>query len=158
MPVRLRQSVTVALLAFAIAATAFGVVRIVRDASARPEASEEPAGPRVVVFYLHGDARCDKCVAMQGYSKAAVESAFAEELAAGDVAFREVNYHEPADAHYATEFDVSSPSLVIARYDQAGRRTAHQNLPRIWDLADDEGQFRQYVIQHVSEALPAEGR
>jgi hypothetical protein len=149
-----RVVTTVGLLAFALAATVFGMVRVVRDASSPAAAGPESIadGPAVVVFYLHGDARCDACVTMQTYSEAAVRKGFAEPLASGRLAFREINYHDPADAHYAEDFNIASPSLVIVRY-EAGQRINHENLTEIWDLADDEAAFHAYVTEHVAAAL-----
>lgn len=151
---KMRQVATILLVAFALTATGFGVAAIMRDASSAPAAGPESAtdGPAVVVFYLHGDARCDACVTMQAYSEAAVREGFPDALQSGRLAFREINYHEPADAHYAEEFNIASPSLVIARYD-TGRRIAHESLPDIWALVNDEAAFHAYVAEHVSAAL-----
>ncbi len=151
---QIRLVATILLTAFALTATVFGVVTVVRDTTTPPGADDalDKDGPEVVVFYLHGDARCDACVTMQDYSEAAVRNEFSAALQAGELAFREINYHEPADAHYAEKFNIASPSLVIARYEE-GQCVAFENLPDIWNLVHDEAGFHAYVAEHVAAAL-----
>lgn len=110
--------------------------------------SDAMPAPAVVVYYFHGKTRCRKCLAMEEFAKRAVEQLSAKPRLAGSLAWRVINYDEPANEHFVTEFGLTSSSVVVAR--MSGREPAlFKNLDKIWDLISDEEAFKAYVISET---------
>lgn len=106
------------------------------------------AAPDFVVYYFHGKTRCRKCLAMEELAKQAVEQLSARPHLPGNLAWRVINYDEPANEHFIEDFGLTSSSVVVAR--MSGREPAlFKNLDKIWDLISDEEAFKAYVISET---------
>ena len=105
-------------------------VVIVREATtgsapvARPAAGATPTGavkPELVVFYLHGKVRCVTCNDIERIAREAVESGFVPEIQAGRLEWRVVDYEERGNEHYATDYKLAAPCVVLASMRAATR-------------------------------------
>lgn len=116
---------------------------------AKPAAVEKD---RLVVSYFHGKQRCPTCLKMERYAKEAVAEAFAKEVAAGQVEIRVVDTSLPANAHYIKDYDLGGNALIVAEF-RGGTQRRFKNLESIWDLADNEVNFKLYVADEVRAFL-----
>jgi hypothetical protein len=62
----------------------------------------------------------------------------------GEVAWRVVNYEDPAFRRHATEFKLLCPSVVLAQT-RDGEVIRWKNLERVWELHEDRTAFLEYV-------------
>ena len=63
-----------------------------------------------------------------------------------------VNYDEPGNEHYATDFAIAAPCVVLASM-RDGRQVAWKSLPEVWELIDDKAAFRGFVQKNVRQQL-----
>lgn len=122
-------------------------------AAVRIEASaEEVSEPKVMVYYFHGNTRCYTCRTIESLAKEAVMSTFGPELKSGRVVFQSVNVEEPANEHFVYDYQLTTRSIVLARYSE-GRQQSWKNLDRVWMLVRDSAAFYRYVADETSQML-----
>ena len=138
---------------------AVAVVLIVkREMTDRPDAdaalSNTPLPANgLVAYYFHGDVRCPTCRTIESYAKEALTSRFSDELASGAISWRVVNYETLGNAHFADEYEIAAPTVVLVRR-EAGKDAQWQNLSRVWELVGDKPAFVDYVAQETAALLP----
>ena len=114
-------------------------------AQAEPKAETDSVANVVyVITYFHGNRRCATCKKLEAYSHEAVETGFADDLAADKLRWRTVNYDEEANAHHVEHYGLYSQSLIVSRMID-GRERAWTNLNKIWELVGDKDKFVAYV-------------
>jgi len=109
-------------------------------------------GWRLVVYYLHGTYRCPTCLSIERQSKETVETVFADDIKAGRVVFRSLNYEGGDDAHFATDYSLMTRSLVLSLH-RDGKEVKWKNLPEIWTHVHTPEKFREYVRGEVAAML-----
>jgi hypothetical protein len=55
-----------------------------------------------------------------------------------------VNYEEPGNEHYADEYDIAAPTVVIVKM-EGGEEIGWENLMRVWEFVNDKDAFLDYV-------------
>lgn len=75
----------------------------------------------VEVLYFHGAQRCATCIAIERNAKELVESAYAESLKSGKLAFRSVDISK--EEALAEKYEVSWSSLILVDYDKNGKES-----------------------------------
>ena len=98
----------------------------------------------VVVYYFHGDVRCATCRKLEAYTKEAVRTGFAEQLASGAMSFHAVNVDETPNKHFITDFQLTTKAVVVVEYAN-GKPVRHTNLNKIWQLVGNRDHFFAYV-------------
>ncbi len=121
-------------------------------ASASPAETTKPSSNKLVAYYFHTTYRCPTCRRIEAYSKQAIESAFARELADGRIEFRLVNIEIPENRHYVQEYNLFTKSLVLVRM-KDGKQVEWSNLDRVWELNGDQAAFLRYVQQGIRAYL-----
>ena len=112
-----------------------------------------PAPHQVVVSYFHGDVRCATCKKLEAYSREAVETTFAAEIAAGRLAFKMVNTDRPENEHFIKDYSLITKSLVVSE-ENDGKVVRWTNLDKIWTLVrGDQQAYADYVIAGVRAYL-----
>ena len=106
----------------------------------------------LVVYYFHGDTRCPTCRNIEKYSLEAVQAAFAEELAQNKLLWKAVNYEEPGNSHFATEYEIVSPTVVLVRTAN-GEVDDWRNLDRVWELVSDREASTEYIQNETRSML-----
>jgi len=114
--------------------------------------SEAPAADRIVVTYFHGDRRCATCMKLEAYSQEAIVGEFADDLRAGKIEWRTVNFDEDANKHFAKDYGLYSQSLVLSHIVD-GEEVAWKNLDQIWKLVGDKDKFLPYVRTATHEFM-----
>ena len=115
--------------------------------------SEPAPTPEVIVYYLHSHIRCQACRDMESMAAETVDVDFMNEENSGLLALRTIDIQDPGQEHYADEFNVTGPTLVVAEVDSTGQTEHWRNLDRIWELSENPVAYRSYVRQAISVAL-----
>jgi hypothetical protein len=141
-----------ALLFFVAAGVVVLTVKSLRQSP--PAATEEGSGDRIVAYYFHGKVRCPTCESIETYSKEAVETGFAEQLKDGRLEWRIVNYEEPGNEHYAADYNLAAPCVVLVV--MHGREQVQwRGLPEVWEHVNDKASLIEFVQKNVREMLEA---
>ena len=106
----------------------------------------------VKVYYLHGNTRCPTCRTIESYAAEAVQTGFAEELDSGKIQWQVVNYESPGNEHYATDYEVAAPIVVVAKFSD-GKQVAWKGLPEVWEHVGDKAAFFEFVETSLREFM-----
>ena len=106
-----------------------------------PAATNAPGQP--IVYYFHRTARCPTCLSMETGTSQAVAKANSG-ASATSLAWRAVNLDEPANAHYADDFQLTFGTVVVAE-NREGQAVRWKNLEKVWEYSSDEAIFSQYL-------------
>lgn len=143
-----------ALLIFVLASVVILVGREMREPTAdeAAPAAEQLPQKALLVYYFHGEMRCPTCRKIENYSHEAVQAAFAEELAQDTLLWKVVNYEQPENSHFATEYEIVSPTVVLVRMVD-GNAAEWRNLGRVWELVGDRDAFTEYIQTETRSML-----
>jgi hypothetical protein len=125
-------------------------------ASAKDSTTNEPTttatSPQVIAYYFHGTVRCETCLLIENYAKAAIEQQFGEELVAKRLVFLPVNYDLPENAHFLKDYKLPCPSLVLVRQTN-GKDEKWKLLSDTWQLVHEPAKLNRYVETEVRTFL-----
>ena len=107
---------------------------------------------RLLVYYLHGNIRCQTCETLEVLSQKAVLSNFEDQISKGTIEWKVVNYEDSGNDHFLKDFDISFQSLVIVDVKE-NKQLHHENLDKIWELVHDEEAYLAYVKTKIDEHL-----
>ena len=160
-----KQLTSAALLLFVGVSVVVLVTRETQKSPAEPAATEAttpadaPALPgselpesAVVVYYFHGNTRCPTCRDIEEFSHEAITSAFDVQLADQQLQWQVVNYELSENSHYATEYEIVSPTVVLVRTAE-GQVADWRNLMRVWELVGDRDAFTTYIQDETRQML-----
>ena len=123
------------------------------NASASTPAVEPDNG--IVAYYFHGNKRCSTCRKLEAYSEEAVVGGFPSDLENGVLEWRVVDTDEKANAHFVTDFELVTKSVVLVEYHD-GEVVRFKNLKLVWQLVGDRDGFIRYVRSETADFI-AEG-
>jgi hypothetical protein len=146
----IKKACTIALLAFVAASLATLAAKSLRQGS--PAAETEMRGDRLVVYYFHGKARCPPCEKIETYAYEAVAGGFAAELRDGRIEWQAVDFEEPANEHFARDFDLIASTVVLVEM-RGGVPKNWKNLQEVWQLLDDKPAFLEFVQKEIGAFL-----
>lgn len=154
---RAKNLLTVALLLFVGAAVATIILREAGSSSSvsvsTNAAADAPLPANgIVAYYFHSEIRCPTCRNIEAYAHEAIQTYFPEELSSGAITWLVVNYELPASAHFVTDYEIVSPTVVLVRLAE-GQQTEWRNLTRVWELVGEKDAFVEYVHQQAKELL-----
>ena len=129
-----------------------GPTPLVSDPSPQDEEGSPAAGKWVLAYYFHGKTRCPTCRDIEAYAHEAVETGFPEELKDGRLRWEIINYDEAGKEHYALQYEVVAPSLVLVMMD-GNREIKWENLAEVWELVGDKPAFVDFVQEQVQAFL-----
>ena len=115
-------------------------------------ASNLAAQDGVKVFYLHGNTRCPTCRTIEAYAQEAVQAGFADELESGKITWQVVNYESPGNEHFATDYEVVAPNVVLAMF-KDGKQVKWKGLPEVWEHVGDKAAYFAFVQASLREFL-----
>ncbi len=121
-------------------------------ASTPAKTASKAQGNKIIAYYFHTTYRCVTCQRIEAYSKEAINSGFARELAAGKLEFRPVNVQLAENRHFIQDYQLSTKSLVLVRM-KDGNQLEWTNLNRVWELTGDHDAFLRYVQQGLRSYL-----
>jgi len=157
---RLRKTSMVVLLFFAIFTAGYAVGKEVGarralsqlppPASASAAASE--TGPTLQVWYFHSTKRCKKCNLIEAYAKEAIDTRFADQVAAGTITWQVANTDEVWNADAVTRYGLVQSSLVLVEM-LDGEEQDYTVCNSTWALTGDKDAFIEYVASEVEIVL-----
>ncbi len=106
----------------------------------------------LIAYYFHGEIRCPTCKKIESYAHEAIQTGFSEELNSGKLTWRVLNYELPANTHFATEYEIAAPTIVLVCASH-GQPEDWRNLTRVWELVGDKDAFVKYVQEQTRELL-----
>ncbi len=140
------------LLVFVIAS--FGYMLIQEQSESEPvetvqaeQTTENPDNSNhVLVYYFHGNVRCQTCQKIEAYGEEAVQTAFAEALSSGEIQWKVVNVEESGNSHFIDDFELTNKTIVVAK---PGETPKWKKLDRVWELVGDKSAFLAYIQDEV---------
>jgi len=124
-------------------------------AAGETQTTATDADNAIVAYYFHGNKRCSTCRKLEAYSEEAITGGFTSELEAGELEWRVVNTDEDGNAHFVTDFELVTKSVVLVEY-RDGEVVRWKNLKLVWQLVGDQDGFLRYVRDETRDFL-AEG-
>lgn len=125
----------------------------VAAASTESRAAPADAAPdSIVVYYFHGDSRCRTCMGIEQTIQKTVSERFAAETGSGKLVFREVNFDDPANAHFLKDFDLSSSSMVLVAK-SGDKMVKWENCAKVWPLAHKYEELAAYTEKQIRSYL-----
>jgi hypothetical protein len=121
--------------------------------NAAPEAGKPSTAPdKIIVYYFHATRRCPTCLGIQANIEQTINEKFAEETAAGKLAFEELNFEEEANKHFVEQYELSFSTMIVAA--QAGGKTVKwENGEDVWEHAHAPEELKAYVEKLVRTYL-----
>ena len=114
-------------------------------------AQNEPTH-QILVTYFTTDQRCPTCLKIEKQTREAMESAFSDQLASGEVSFRAVNFDRTEFKHFIDDYELSFKTVVISdRRD--GKEEAWAKFDEVWDLVGEPDAFAAYLQDGVRKYL-----
>jgi len=141
-----RRILTAALLVFILASVAVLIARELKPSEGRGAAPPENG---IIAYYFHGNKRCATCMAIEKFSREAVEGGFAEAIKSGKLFYRVVNRDLPENRHFTDDYQLFANSVVLAEY-RDGQQTRWKNLEAVWDYAGNRAAFMDYVSRELA--------
>ncbi len=108
--------------------------------------------PYLRAYYFHGNSRCYTCNTIEAYAKETLESEFAEEMANKRLSFETVNAEQPENRHFIQDFQLTSPTVVLARH-EGDEVLEFKNLTQVWKLVKNKEQFQAYIRDETRAML-----
>jgi hypothetical protein len=124
---------------------------VISDQTGTADSSMVP-DDRVIVYYFHGNKRCNTCRAIEEYTEEAVNIWFGDELRSGKLDFRVVNVEEPGNEHFVDDYELSARSVVLSAL-RNGREAKWTRLDRVWQLVRDRDAFVEYITDSTNAFL-----
>ena len=112
--------------------------------------------PHLVIFYFHGTSRCQTCRTIEKYTRAAVQSGFEEELAAGRMELRALNIDLKENRHFIKDYQLFTRSVVISSR-KDNKEVGWKRLDRVWELVGDEAAFTSYIRDEIRAFMVEKG-
>jgi len=106
---------------------------------------------KVEIIHFHGTQQCSSCIAVGDYAEETVNQYFAQELATGRLTFAHVNAELPENWELAEKYGVSSASLWIGVYDDAGFHK-EQDI-NVWYKTYDRDEYMSYLKGIIEKKL-----
>ena len=81
-----------------------------------------------------------------------MQTGFAAELQSGKIQWQAINYESPGNEHFATDYEVVAPNVVLAMY-KDGKQVKWKGLPEVWEHVSDQAAFTAFVQTSLREFL-----
>jgi len=152
----MKRILTPLLLVFAAASLIFVLVSDgpVSSDSQSTEAQAPVAETELVVYYMDMGKDCTTCLNLESYTREALDTHYAADLASGRIQWRTADLDDPANAHFVDEFGLYTKSVVLVRF-KGGAQTRFDSLSRIWELVYDKDAYITYIRDEVRGFLDA---
>ncbi len=114
--------------------------------------ADEPRPGQVIVYFVHGRAKCPTCDLILAHTRKALASSFQEETKNGRVVLRPVDVEKPGNEHFMEDFDLYTTSVVLYTPGNDGK-PRWDNLEKAWELAEKEESFISYFSAELRRFL-----
>lgn len=118
-----------------------------------PETTD--AGRTLIVYYFHGNKRCNTCRTIEEYTEAAINLGYPRELQSGRLVWKAINVDEPENGHFVQDYELTTRTVVLVDVDR-GNTIRWTKLERVWQLVRNKEEFIDYITDNT-EAYLADG-
>ena len=132
--------------------TAFLITAVAGVSAGFAQGAEKQPADSVVVYYFHGNFRCENCHNMERWTKELVDTAFKDQAAAGKLIFRMLNTDEKENRHYLDDYKLYTKSVVLSLV-RGGKEARYDNLAKVWDYLRSKRKFQEYVGREIEKYL-----
>ncbi|MBO2687325.1 nitrophenyl compound nitroreductase subunit ArsF family protein [Shewanella algae] len=101
------------------------------------------------VYYFHGNQRCTTCIRMEKFTQTTMITQFFKQVRNGEMQLNLVNVDLPENQHYIDDYQLVFRTVVIANT-RNGVDTDWRRLDRVWELANNEQAFSQYLTEEIN--------
>ncbi len=129
----------------------FVVVSLIAVAFRGGEYEEVPSDG-VIAYYFHTDHRCEDCVSMQKYGEETVNGSFADDIEAGRLHWRIVNFQEPQNEQYVKDYELAISVIVLVEM-KAGEPIRSKTLIECLQKVGDKADYVNYVREGIETFL-----
>jgi hypothetical protein len=140
------------LFAFLVVAAVFIATKEIRQSGSATASDGGLPADGLAAVYFHGAVRCPTCQTIETYAKEAIDTRFEDELANGKLSWLALNYELPENLHFAREYGIVAPTVVLVRR-EAGSDVEAENLARVWELVGDKPAFVEYIAAETKSVL-----
>ena len=109
-----------------------------------------------MVYYFHGNMRCQTCNKIEKYTVEAVQAGFAEALASGALEIQVINTDQSEHEHFIKDFKLTNRSVILSKKGTADSPQRWKNLDRIWLLVRKQKTFQDYIVAELQAFMAAE--
>jgi hypothetical protein len=113
---------------------------------------ESRAGNPVLLYFIHGRAKCPTCDLILAHTRSALETSFPEETRNGSLVLVTVDVEKPGNEHFMEDFELFTTSVVLFSRNSIGKEH-WENLSRAWELAEDGESYKAYFTEEVRRFL-----
>ncbi|MCX6776117.1 MAG: nitrophenyl compound nitroreductase subunit ArsF family protein [Candidatus Micrarchaeota archaeon] len=106
---------------------------------------------KVEIIHFHGTHQCNSCITVGNYAQETINTYFADELKSGKVTFAHINAELPENQELVAKYGVTSASLWIGVYDEAGFHK-EQNV-QVWYKISDKEEYMAYLKGIIEKRL-----
>lgn len=114
--------------------------------------SSEADEDGVIVYYFHGDMRCQTCIKLESYARQALENFFADKLSSGEMAWKPVNIDKPENKHFIKRYSLVTKAVILSEVEN-GSEVRWKNLDLIWEKVDDKQDYIEYIKKGIRDFL-----
>ncbi len=144
----MKKVTTILLFLFIAASILFLVIKELSAEKSEVAKAPVESGSYTNVYYFHTTNRCISCKKIESYTKEAVLGGFGQQIASGELYFKEINVQEPGNMHFVDEFKLHTKSVVFQEV-KDGVEGRWKNLDKVWKLLGDKKQFQDYVTTEL---------
>ena len=113
---------------------------------------ENREGNPVLVYFIHGRAKCPTCDLILAHTRSALETSFSKETGNGSLVLVPVDVEKPGNENFMEDFELFTTSVVLFSRNTAGQEQ-WKNLSRAWELAEDGESFKAYFTGELRRFL-----
>ena len=114
--------------------------------------NKQANGHQVIVYYFHGNFRCQTCRRIEQLTREAVSENFGDEMGAGALEMQIINVEKPENSHFSKDYQLFTRSVVVSDMVN-GKETQWKNLQKVWELVHNEKAFKEYIRIEVKAYL-----
>ena len=116
------------------------------------DSAEAAPSHQVVACYFHRTNRCPTCKKISSYIEEAVDAGFADEIKAGTVKVKMVDFQDAKNQKLTEAYKITGPTLVLMDIHD-GKVKSWKPAPKVWSLVGKKNDFFKYVQQELKDYL-----
>jgi thiol-disulfide isomerase/thioredoxin len=116
------------------------------------DSAEAAPAHQVVACYFHRTNRCPTCKKISSYIEEAVDAGFADEIKAGTVKVKMVDFQDAKNQKLTEAYKITGPTLVLMDIHD-GKVKSWKPAPKVWSLVGKKNDFFKYVQQELKGYL-----